>query len=162
MVLTDILSLCLRIGELAFSAVVAGLNGQYLHRTRHASTNSRKRFIYVEVIAALGILFALLFLFPFTTSFLHWPVDFLLFAGFMIAFGLLAHYDKQCGSVWNWRGITNGGECDKFKAVIAFLFLASIFFLVSAILGWWVSRKRTRTARVDTTTHGRRRWYRRY
>merc|ERR1711977_671108 len=57
-----------------------------------------------------------------------------------------------------------GGACDKFKATIAFLFLASIFFLASAILGWWVSRKGRRTARVDAahSSHGRRKWYRRY
>ncbi|KAH7350730.1 integral membrane protein [Rhexocercosporidium sp. MPI-PUGE-AT-0058] len=162
MVLTDILSLCLRIGELAFTSVVAGLNGEYLHNTRHSSAGSRKRFIYVEVIAAIGILFSLLFLLPFMTSFMHWPVDLFLFIGTMVAFGLLAHYDKQCGSVWNWHGITHGGACDKFKATIAFLFLASIFFLASAILGWWVSRRRTRTAHVDSAHHGRRKWYRRY
>ncbi|KAH7420044.1 integral membrane protein [Cadophora sp. MPI-SDFR-AT-0126] len=161
MVLTDVLSLCLRIGELAFTSVVAGLNGEYLHNTRHSSAGSRKRFIYLEVIAALGILFSLLFLIPFASSFLHWPIDLFLFAGTMIAFGLLAHYDKQCGSVFNWHGITHGGACDKFKATIAFTFLASIFFLASAILGWWVSRRRTRTAHVDAA-HGRRKWYRRY
>jgi hypothetical protein len=91
MLLDDILSLCLRIGELAFSAVVAGLTGQYLHQHKGTSAWDEKRFIYTEVIAAIGIVFSLLFLLPFMSSFFHWPMDFLLFAGFMIAFGLLAH-----------------------------------------------------------------------
>jgi hypothetical protein len=43
-------------------------------------------------------------------------------------------YDNNCGSIWNWNGITGGNTCDKFRADLAFLFLASIFFLVSALL----------------------------
>jgi len=159
--MADLLSLCLRVGELAFTATVAGLTGEYLHNTRGASAWSRKRFIYTEVIAAIGILFSLLFLFPFAGSFIHWPMDFLLFAGLMVAFGLLANYvGPNCGSIWNWHGITKGGSCDKFKADLAFLFLASIFFLVSALLGIYVVHKHRRRAVADTHS-GRRRWYRR-
>jgi hypothetical protein len=111
------------------------LTGQYLHQEKGTSAWSKKRFIYTEVIAAIGILFSLLFLLPFAASFLHWPVDFLLFAGFMVAFGLLANYiGPDCGSIWNWGGITGHGSCSKFKADIAFTFLAAIFFLVSALL----------------------------
>ena len=91
MLLIDIFSLCLRIGELAFTAVVAGLTGQYLHQHKSASAWDEKRFIYTEVIAAIGILYSLLFLLPFMSSFWHWPMDFALFAGTLIAFALLAH-----------------------------------------------------------------------
>jgi hypothetical protein len=151
MLLIDIFSLCLRIGELAFSAVVAGLTGQYLHEHKGASAWDEKRFIYTEVIAAIAILYALLFLLPFMSTFWHWPMDFLLFAG---TFDRLCspcsrmflpipaqnqaankqQYDNTCGSIWNWTGITGGSTCDKFRADLAFLFLASIFFLVSALL----------------------------
>lgn len=159
MILEDILSLCLRIGELAFTCVVAGLTGQYLHQHKGTSAWNEKRFIYTEVIAAIGILFSLLFLLPFLTSFIHWPMDFLLFAGLIIAFGLLANYiGPDCGSIWNWRGITGSGSCDQFRADLAFLFLASIFFLVSALLGIYVMHRRT-TRRDNAVTH-RRRWYR--
>jgi len=165
MLCDDLLSLCLRIGELAFSAVVAGLTGQYLHQQRGASAWNKKRFIYTEVIAAIGILFSLIFLLPFLASFIHWPMDLVLFAGFMVAFGLLANYiGPDCGSIWNWHGITHGGSCDKFKADLAFAFLASIFFLVSALLGIYVMHKRrrsTRTVVTDGAAGRRRRWYRR-
>ncbi|PMD44635.1 hypothetical protein L207DRAFT_509348 [Hyaloscypha variabilis F] len=159
MLLIDIFSLCLRIGELAFSAVVAGLTGQYLHEHKGASAWDEKRFIYTEVIAAIAILYALLFLLPFMSTFWHWPMDFLLFAGLLIAFALLAHYDNSCGSIWNWNGIAGGNYCDKFRADLAFLFLASIFFLVSALLGLWVIHRHTRTTRVEKTRTTRRRWY---
>lgn len=91
MLMIDIFSLCLRIGELAFTSVVAGLTGQYLHQHKGTSAWDEKRFIYTEVIAAIGILFSLLFLLPFMSSFLHWPMDLILFIGTMVAFGLLAH-----------------------------------------------------------------------
>lgn len=158
--MADLLSLCLRIGELAFTAVVAGLTGQYLHQHKGTSAWNEKRFIYTEVIAAIGILFSLLFLLPFMTSFLHWPMDALLFAGLMIAFGLLAHYiSPNCGSIWNWHGIAGKGSCNNFKADLAFLFLASIFFLASALLGIYVSHRHT-TRADKTTSNQRRRWYR--
>jgi len=162
MLAEDALSFCLRVGELAFSATVAGLTGAYLHSQKHQSAWSKKRFIYTEVVAAIGILFSLLFLFPFTASFIHYPVDFLLFALFMIAFGLLANFigPMNCGSIWNWHGITGKATCSKFKADLAFCFLASIFFLVSALLGVWVIHRRRRVATTDGVG-SRRRWYRR-
>ncbi|KAE9378377.1 hypothetical protein N431DRAFT_328815 [Stipitochalara longipes BDJ] len=159
MLLIDIFSLCLRVGELAFTAVVAGLTGEYLHQHKGASAWDEKRFIYTEVIAAIGILYSLLFLLPFMSSFWHWPMDFLLFAGTLIAFALLAHYDNTCGSIWNWNGITGGNYCDKFRADLAFLFLASMFFLASALLGLYVIHRHTRTTHVDKTRTTRRRWY---
>jgi len=162
MILTDLFSLALRVGELAFSATVAGLTGSYLHQTKHQSAWSKKRFIYTEIVAAIGILFSLLFLLPFMASFVHWPLDFVLFILFMVAFGLLADFigPMNCGSIWNWDGITGKATCSKFKADLAFCFLASIFFLVSALLGLWVTHRRRRGATADRVTTHRRRWYR--
>jgi len=161
MILADIISLLLRIGELAFSATVAGLTGSYLHSTRVASAWTRKRFIYTEVVAGLAILFSLLFLFPFAGSFIHWPIDFLLFVGFMIAFGLLTSFigPLHCGSVFNWHGITGKSTCSKFKADIAFCFLASIFFLASGLLGLYVVGRKRRNATGDGVVQ-KKRWYR--
>lgn len=166
----DLFSLLLRIGELIFSTIVAGINGAYLHNIKGTPAWSKKRFIYTEVIAAIGILFSLIFLIPFASSFIHWPVDLLLFVGFMIAFGLLTNFigPMNCGSIWNWNGITGKGVCSRLKADIAFCFLASIFFLVSAILGFMVIHRRR--ARGTTAVagdgvganagRGRRKWYR--
>lgn len=124
------------ISQLAFSAIVAGLTGDYLHRTRGASSWVNRYFIYAEVVAAIGIVTALLFLFPFASTFIHYPVDFVNFVLFMVAFGLLAHWlsPMNCGSVWDWDGITGDSQCARWKADIAFCFLASIFFLASCLL----------------------------
>jgi len=167
MILTDLVSLLLRIGELAFSATVAGLTGEFLHKNRKAPASSHKRFIYTIVVAAISILFSVLFLLPFLASFSKWPMDFVLFVLWIIAFGLLTNYinGMGCGSIWQWGGLTQKNACARYKANIAFCFLAAIFFLASAIIGLWVMRRnRKRGAVVDShhtsrSTAGRRKWY---
>jgi len=170
----NLVSMLLRIGELAFAAVVAGLTGEYLHSIDDVSASNKKRFIYTEVVAGLSIFLALLWLIPFTGTFIHWPVDLVLFALWMIAFGLLVQFigPLDCGSVFYWGDITQKGTCQKWKADVAFAFLSAIFWLASAILGiWYVHRHRKGlTGRhavagdgIGTNTVGaRRRWYRRY
>ncbi len=89
----------------------------------------------IPVVAGISILYAIIFLFPFMSSFFHWPADLILFVLWMVAFGLLANFiDPVCGSIWDWNGITGESPCSKFKANLAFCFLASIFFLASAII----------------------------
>lgn len=70
------------------------------------------------VVSALGIVFSLLFLLPFASSFLHYPADLILFILYIVAFALLVNYigPMNCGSVWDWHGITGKSACSKFKA----------------------------------------------
>jgi len=161
--LERILSICLRIGELAFAAVVAGLSGEYLHVVHSSPDWSKKRFIYTEVIAALSILLALFWLIPFSGGFIHWPVDVLLSVGWFVAFGLLVKFigPLQCGSIWNWSNLTEKSQCEKWKADIAFIFLSAIFWLVSALVGIWFVYRHKHTRSSDAAL-GRRRWYRRH
>jgi len=136
MLAADLVSLLLRVGELAFSATVAGLTGEYLHQRRGARASTHKRHIYTIVVAAISILFSLLFLLPFLASFAKWPVDLILFVLWIVAFALLADFngDNSCGSIWRWGNVTARNQCGKYKANMAFSFLAAIFFLASAIL----------------------------
>lgn len=98
MILTDLLSIVLRLAELAFAAIVAGLNGHYLHAVRGMGAWDLGRFIYAEVVAGLSILLALLWLFPFSGSFIHWPTDVAISACWFASFGLLVDWlDGNCG-----------------------------------------------------------------
>jgi len=184
MAIDRILSFLLRLGELAFAAIVAGITGQYLHDTQGVDSMTNARFIYTEVVAGLSIFLAIVWLFPFSGSFIHWPVDLLISICWFVAFGLLVNVSlplhsafcvhplsdasantkiqligDSCGAVFNWSNVAPGGDpCGKWKADIAFCFLSAIFWLVSALIGvFWV--------RDHTTTHAhtssRRRWYRR-
>ncbi|KAK3309190.1 membrane-associating domain-containing protein [Chaetomium strumarium] len=160
MILADLVSIILRLAELAFAAIVAGLNGDYLHSVTGTSSWHLGRFIYTEVVAGLAILLAIIWLFPFSGSFIHWPVDFVISVAWFVAFGLLVDWlDDSCGDVFDWDGINFNGtaSCAQWKAVIAFSFLSAICWLVSAILGiYWVRRH---TAPAAGGYH-RRRWYR--
>jgi len=166
MILTRTIALCLRIGELAFAAVVAGLIGKYLHYWDKINAWPEKRFIYTEVVAGLAILASLILLIPLTEHIIHFPLDFILFILWIVAFALLVSFlGGSCGSIWHWGDITDKGTCQEWKASIAFSFLSAIFWLASAILGLWVwHRYRTGTASAAPlgTTHRRRRWYSRH
>lgn len=159
MILADLFSMVLRLAELAFAAIVAGLTGDYLHSVQGASAWSLGRFIYTEVVAGLSIIFAIIWLFPFSGSFIHWPTDFIISVMWFIAFGLMVDWlNGGCGNVFDWTGISFNGtnSCSEWKADVAFAFLSAICWLASAILGiYWVRRH---TAPVATTY--RRRWYR--
>ncbi|KAI8629946.1 marvel domain-containing protein [Xylariaceae sp. FL1651] len=159
MILTDLISMILRIAELAFAAIVAGINGEYLHAVRHTSSWDQGRFIYTEVVAGIAIFLSLIWLFPFSGSFIHWPVDLLLSVAWFVAFGLLVNYlDGSCGYVFNWSNVSfdRGDQCGKWKAVIAFAFLSAICWLVSAIVGiMWVRDRESRAYRRRTWNRSR-------
>jgi len=163
----DLLSIALRLGELAFAAVVAGITGAYLNSVsgESDSTYPIPRFIYTEVVAAISILLALLWLLPFSGGFIHWPVDFLVSACWFVSFGLLVNFigPLDCGNIFYWGDITQEGVCQRWKADVAFAFLSAIFWLASALLGlWWLHRSGYGTARpvAGEGVVGRRRWYR--
>jgi hypothetical protein len=163
MALDRILSFILRLAELAFAAVVAGINGQYLHDTQGADSWSQARFIYTEVVAGISIFLALVWLLPFSGSFIHWPVDLLISVCWFVAFGLIVNLiGNSCGYVFNWDNVAPAGDaCGKWKAVIAFCFLSAICWLVSALIGIFWVREHTHTAHSSAPIGHRRRWYRR-
>ncbi|KAI0406457.1 integral membrane protein [Xylaria palmicola] len=149
MVLARVASIILRVAELVFAAIVAGINGYYLHLVRYASSWSQGRFIYTEVVAGIAIFFSLLWLIPFSGSFTHWPLDLLISITWFAAFGLLVDWlGGACGGVFDWRNVTvlRDDPCGKWKAVIAFSFLSAICWLASSILGvFWVRDRESRT-----------------
>ncbi|KAI1178121.1 membrane-associating domain-containing protein [Nemania sp. FL0916] len=155
MVFARIASIVLRVAELVFAVIVAGLNGEYLHEVRHTSSWSQGRFIYTEVVAGIAIFFSLIWLIPFSGTFIHWPLDFLISVTWFAAFGLLVNWlDGSCGAVFDWNNVTifNDDQCGKWKAVIAFSFLSAICWLVSGIVGIiWVHDR-------DSRAYYRRTW----
>lgn len=84
----------LRAAELAFAAIVAGINGSYLHDMDRPGLKDSwplARFIYAEVVAALSIFFALIWLLPWSGAFAHYPFDFFVSVLWFVVFGLLVN-----------------------------------------------------------------------
>ncbi|KAI5462474.1 membrane-associating domain-containing protein [Mariannaea sp. PMI_226] len=164
MALDRLVSMALRAAELVFAAIVAGVTGDYLHKSRHASSWDLGRFIYTEVVAAISIFLALIWLIPFSGTFIHWPADIFISILWWVSFGLLVDLvGDSCGAVFNWGNVAPRGDiCGKFKADIAFAFLSALLWLVSALVGYfWVRRREDRVARADAAYARRHPWYRR-
>ncbi|KAK7419343.1 hypothetical protein QQZ08_010876 [Neonectria magnoliae] len=162
MALDRIVSMALRAAELVFAAIVAGVTGEYLHKS-NASSWDLGRFIYTEVVAALSILFALIWLIPFSGTFIHWPLDIFISILWWVSFGLLVDLiGTGCGGIFDWNNVApRGDQCGKFKADIAFAFLSALIWLVSALVGFfWVQKRERRVARADAAYSRRHRWYR--
>lgn len=151
----------IRVAELAFAAVVAGVNGEFLHHSQGVDSWTIGRQIYAEVIAGISIFFALIWLVPFSSSMTNWPLDVVISLCWWAAFGLLVDQldSSACGDVFNWSDLSlRGDPCGKFKTVIAFSFLSALLWLVSALVSlFWVHRQ---TRKVERT-HRRSRWGRR-
>lgn len=77
----------LRVAELAFAIMVMGISGDWLARNDWAF----KRFIYTMTVSAVASLLAVLWLFPFSETFVHWPGDTFISILWWVAFGLLAN-----------------------------------------------------------------------
>lgn len=82
-----------------------------------------------------------------------------------MSFGLLVNYvsDKNCSRGWNlypfyWRDRNPGETCDRWKAAVAFTFIAAMLWLASSLLAIWVLY---RTRRHNDVVVRRRPWWRR-
>jgi hypothetical protein len=149
-VISRLVSIPLRIGEIAFAGVVAGIIGHFLDHHSWSDNWPKARLIYTLIIAALSMLFGLFWLIPFSGGFFTWGVDIFLSLAWFAAFALMYLFTRDtCNSrAFDWNGITSGGTCDRWRAVQAFAFLSAVFWLVSAVVGIWFTH-RERKGRVD-------------
>lgn len=161
MILSRLLSLIFRFAEFVCAAVVLGVDGFLLHQYRHTHQGPLGREIYVEVIAGISLVAALIWMIPTTSAILHYPFDFLMVGAWFAAFGILVQHIHSigCGSAFHWAGLANGSYCSTWKATEAFSFIAGCFWLASALLGIYVFHKLER--RTAAAPPRRRRWGRR-
>ncbi|KAK2786764.1 hypothetical protein FQN53_006240, partial [Emmonsiellopsis sp. PD_33] len=155
-ILSRLVSVILRIGQIGFAAVVAGIIGHYLRTFDKADAWPEGRWIYTVVIAGLSMLLGLIWLIPFSSSFTTWPIDLLLSFAWFAAFGVLVNAlnKMHCGAIFNWGGLTRNTVCSRWKAAEAFSFLSAILWLASTIVGiWFVSRKRDHAVAGDGPGH---------
>ncbi|KAF9880733.1 hypothetical protein CkaCkLH20_01775 [Colletotrichum karsti] len=161
MAIDRIVQMVFRAAELAFAAIVTGITGAYLHAHDNASSWDNGRFIYTIVVSSISMVFALVWLLPFSGSFVHWPMDVFLSILWFVAFGLLVNLiGDGCGPVFDWSNISpRGDDCGRHKANIAFAFLSAIVWLASALIGLFWVRRRTAVADNRAPAVHRRRWY---
>ncbi|KAK4231896.1 hypothetical protein QBC38DRAFT_464843 [Podospora fimiseda] len=167
----------LRPFELACSVIVLGLLSRAIYLINQADIGQDSRILYAEVLAVISTLFSLLFVLPFLYAYLVAPVDVILFIMWMVAFGLLAARTgtNVCNSWWYWNywgwawgrwyidgvpnpawSFYNAPGCASYRVVLAFSFMVSIAYLLSAILGaiitsrYWKKDRPVSTHRTAT------------
>lgn len=138
MLVSRVVSLLLRLAQFVSSAIVLGIVAYFLYQRDHYGVGPLARTIYTEVVAALSVIFSLIWMIPTTSSIIGYSSDLFFTAAWFAAFGVLVNWYNSinCGSIWNWGGITLRGDyCGKWNAAQAFSFLAAIFWFASFILG---------------------------
>ncbi|AEO67391.1 uncharacterized protein THITE_151086 [Thermothielavioides terrestris NRRL 8126] len=151
-VASRIISTILRAGQLFCGAVVLGILGHFFHNVGEAhALGPGGRLIYTATIAGITILASLVLIPPFAHTFWSFPLDFLLFAAWLLS-GLhtcrSGWFRTYWGFYWGeWRRVVAPGitrrldGCSAWRSVLAFSFIAMFLYLLSSILGLlWVRR----------------------
>jgi hypothetical protein len=84
-----VVSVVLRLAELASAIIVLGLLSRFCYLIGIAGADVDGRIIYTIVVACLGIMYSIFFCPPFKNMFLGFPFDFLLFVMWLVAYCLL-------------------------------------------------------------------------
>ena len=156
---SKVFSVILRLGELCSSTIVVALLGRYFYLMHLGPDGSvHSRLIYAEVISTLEIIASIIFLPPFKHSVYAWPLDAIFFICSIVAFGLLADLNSSCDSYWYWNSwgyywgrfwtvgprvsitadVVDHAGCGSWRAILAFLFMGAMAWMLSAILGIFV------------------------
>jgi len=159
MIISRFLSFFFRFAEFVCAAVVLGILAFFLrlHHTQHTGPLGRE--IYTTIVAIVSVLLSLVWLLPFTATFMHYPIDLVISAAWFAAFAVLVNWIHKidCGGIFHWTGLYHGGQCNQWKAAEAFSFISAIFWFASALLSAWVFHKVTRGSTVAAAPR-RRRW----
>jgi uncharacterized membrane protein len=161
MIISRFLSFFFRFAEFVCAAVVLGITSFFLHQHHKYGINPLGRTIYTEVVAIISVLLSLVWLLPFTSTFLHYPFDLFMSVAWFAAFGVLVNWIHKidCGGAFHWGGLYHNNTCSQWKADEAFAFLSAIFWLASALLSMYVYHKLERRAEVvPAGGRRRRRW----
>lgn len=84
-----VISVILRLSELASAIIVLGILSRITYLVGLAEASVDGRIIYTIVVACLGIMYSIFFCPPFRSMFLGFPFDFLLFVMWLVAYCLL-------------------------------------------------------------------------
>jgi hypothetical protein len=154
-----VISVILRLAELASAIIVLGILSRICYLVGIAQANVDGRIIYAIVVACLGIMYSIFFCPPFKNMFLGFPFDFLLFVMWLVAYCLLQTKtgSHTCSARWYYDywgfywghfyrvgrpgtvSVDNAG-CASWRTVLAFSFIAWFLHLLSGILGVYVFR----------------------
>jgi hypothetical protein len=133
-----ILAVASRLMAFISSIIVCGIIGRFVRHLDVIGMNYGSKIVYVLALSGLSIFFSLILMPPFRYQFWAFPLDFAFFIMWMVAFALLANLSGQCSNQWYWwvwRFSWNANRCSTWRTALAFSFIASIMWLINALLG---------------------------
>jgi Membrane-associating domain len=123
---------------------VVGLVSHFLAQYDNVQVGPHGREIYTDCVAAISMVISLIWLLPFTWTFMHYPLDFLLSFAWFAAFGALYSWIHINGikclgyfSIFHWDGVEHTDYCHQWMTAEAFCFMSGVFWLISALLVSW-------------------------
>jgi hypothetical protein len=153
MIISRVISFVLRFFEVVTAIVSSSITLNYNLRklTPQIVSTSAGWFLYVRHIHSVGpegrltfslvvgiesLILSLLWLLPFTSTFLHYPLDFINAFGYFTAFGILQDWmhPRGCGQIFQWNGEYHMGSCIDWRVQEAFFFIGGVLWLLSAFL----------------------------
>jgi uncharacterized membrane protein len=136
MILSRLLSFILRALEVIIALVLSTASGWFLHIRHVHSVGPEGRLTFSLVIGIYSLVLSLIWLIPFTSTFLHYPLDFVTSFGYFTVFGILFEwmYNNGCGRIFQWNGEYHPGECIDWRVMEAFSLIGGVVWLVSGLL----------------------------
>lgn len=117
----------------------------HLHHTE--GTGPWGRYIFTECLAAFAVVLSLVWIVPFTWTFMHYPIDIFMSVAWFASFGALINWIHRidCARAFVWFGY-EGWTCNLYKTNEAFVFISAVLWLLSSFLSCWVFHTKNRDA----------------
>jgi hypothetical protein len=154
-----LISFILRLGEFSSAVIVLGILANFCYDLTIAQSYADSRIVYTMVVAGIALVYSFFVCIPFKTLFLGFPLDFVFFILWLVAFCLLEtktasgacsgrwyndYWGYHWGRFWRYGPVgsvpINRAGCSQWRTVLAFTFIASFTHLLSGILGIYVWR----------------------
>ncbi|KAK3348839.1 hypothetical protein B0T25DRAFT_546618 [Lasiosphaeria hispida] len=135
----------LRLTQLGGSVVNLGFVSRFVYLSSIADAEKDPRLMFTIIVCAISTVYALIFIAPFTYTFLAFPADFVFFALWLTVFSLVISRvgTDNCDAVWfrSYWVFYWGSSCVQFRLMLAFSFIVMFCYLLTSGLGAWVSYK---------------------
>ncbi|EQL03704.1 hypothetical protein G6O67_005391 [Ophiocordyceps sinensis] len=150
-----IVTMALRIAQLICAVIIIAIASEYMAGLKDQDAGHLSRFIFTDVVAAISLFLAFIWLIPFSSNHMNWHLDYILVLLSGAAAGWLIYSsERDCGkaklsdSQAVSKGLEEGASvCDKWRALYVSAIISGALWLLSAGVGFFWVKKHIRTAK---------------
>lgn len=141
MIISRVIAFVIRLLEFANALLVTSLAAWFLNVRHTHSIGPEGRLTFSVTVGITSIVLSIVWLIPFTWTFLHYPLDFIMSFGYFTIFAVTQEWIYHvggCGRVFNWNGVYQFSACQEWRTMIAFAFIGGVLWLISGVLSIYV------------------------